>query len=212
MAQAEQPVQRRLFVLEQHVTRPLDYAVNEGRHELRDCGVELRFDGESVSLSWQGFGPAAFVLPGARQLRAGSWTPVEDGARVSWAGRDWVFVPHVLPDSDPAPVRGVSLNRHGTGFPVNAALLVVNGTDRGNFFRLRTEPYQLTTEVQVRGQQGEDGVTLQIVVHRVADAGQVRVDGQAVEPGSTVPLVDNQTLEIAASERGPALTVQAVVA
>ena len=199
-------------MLEQHVARPLDYAVNEGRHELRDCGVELRFDGETVQLSWQGFGPAAFVLPGARQLRAGSWTPVEDGARVSWAGRDWVFVPHALPDSAPAPVRGVSLNRHGTGFPVNAALLVLSGTDRGNFYRVRTEPYQLSAEVQVRGRKDDDGVALEIVVHRVADAGQVRVDGQAIEPGSAVPLTDSQILEIDASERGPALTVQAVVA
>ena len=210
--QPKQPVQRRLFVLEQHVTRPLDYAVNEGRHELRDCGVELKFDGAAVALSWQGFGPAAFVLPGARQLRAGSWTQVEDGARVSWAGRDWVFVPYELPDAAPAPVRGVSLNRHGTGFPVNAALLVLSSTDRGNFYRVRTEPYQLTAEVQMRGRNDNDSVVLEVVVHPVADAGQVRVDGQAIEPGSSVPMTRNQTLEIDASERGPALTVRTVIA
>ncbi len=212
MAKRKKPVQRRVFVLEQGVVRPLDYAVKEGAHVLRDCGVELNYDGVRVSLSWQGFGPAAFVLPGARQLRKGNWTAVEEGARVSWAGRDWVFVQHVMADDAPPPQRGVCLNAHGTGFPVNAALLAVDGKDHGNFYRVRTEPYQLTVEVQVRGRKEDDGVALEVIVHPVADAGQVRLDNKALAAGSTCPMTGNQTLEIAASERGPALTVQTVLA
>jgi hypothetical protein len=212
MAQPEKPIQRRVFVLEQGVVRPLDYAVCEGRHELRDCGVELAFDGERVALSWQGFGPAAFLLPGARQLRKGNWTTVEEGARVSWAGRDWVFLQHAMADALPPPSRGVCLNSHGTGFPVNAALLSVVGKDHGNFYRVRTEPYQLTAEVQVRGRKDDEGVTLEATVHRVADTGQVRLDGQALAPDTTATMTGNQTLEIDASERGPALTVQTVLA
>ena len=212
MAQPEKPVLSRLFVLEQNVARPLDYAVDQGHHELRDCGVNLKFVGDIVALSWQGFGPTAFVLPGARRLRAGTWTKVEDGARVTWAGRDWIFVPHALPGDASAPKRGVSLNSHSSGFPVNAALLVVDGTDRGNFYRVRTEPYQLSVEVQVRGRNEDDGVALEIQVHAVADKGQVRLDGKALKPGASAALSRDQTLEIAASERGPALTVQAVLA
>ena len=212
MAKAESPVCRRVFMLEQNVTRPLDYAVDEGRHELRDCGIELNFDGETVTATWQGFGPTAFVLPGARQLRSGTWTPVEEGARVSWAGRDWIFIPHDLPGAEPAPKRGVSLNSHGTGFPVNAALLAIAGRDRGNFYRVRTEPYQLSAEVRIRGHEEDGAVALEVMVHKVADPDQVRLDGQAIEPGASAPMTRDQTLEIDASERGPALTVQAVLA
>lgn len=202
----------RLFILEQNLAHPLDQAVSEGRHELRDCGVELNFDGDQVSLAWQGYGPSAFVLPGARQLRKGTWTRVEQGARVSWAGRDWIFVPHVLPGDGKAPIRGVSLNKGGTGFPTNAVLLVVEGKDRGNFYRFRTEPGEVAPEVTFHAHKTEGGHELRLTVRRGAGAERVRIDGQVIAPDTTVTLEADQTISIEAHDRGAAITVLVIEA
>ncbi len=205
----------RLFVLEQGVSRPLDYALSEGSHELRDCGVRLRLDGSEVILSWLGTGPAAFVLPGARQLRIGQWLTVEEGARVSWAGRDWIFVAHALAGDDAAPPRGICLNANGTGFPANALMLVVGGKDRGNFYRCRSEAFEPSPGVtlrSVRSDDAADGDAPTLGVSARVPEGLVLVDDEPVAPDTTLRLAADQTLTIAATTDNPAMTLQVVLA
>lgn len=143
--------QRRLFVLEEGVGHPFDVALGPGAHDLRDLGVRLDFDGESTRATWLGFGPTAFALPGVRQLRASDALRLQDGDRISWAGRQWRLLRHDLPGDERAPPRGICRNIGGAGRPLDALLLYVEGSERGNFVRARTEPVEWAPGAWLRG-------------------------------------------------------------
>jgi hypothetical protein len=181
----------RLFVLERGVDRPLDLALAPGRHELRDLGVVVDFDGERVRASSLGFGPSAFALPGTRALRVGAPTALQPGDTLSWAGRSWLLFTHPLPGAGRAPPRGLCKNAHGTGHPLDAVLLVVAGGERGNFFRVRSEPLQWAPNAFVRGQLDGDGAL------RV----EVRYKGRADADGGDgyTPVADDAVLSAAAA-------------
>ena len=143
--------QRRLFVLEEGVGHPFDVALGPGQHDLRDLGVRLDFDGETTRASWLGFGPTAFALPGVRQLRASEALRLQDGDRISWAGRQWRLLRHDLPGTDRAPPRGICRNVGGAGHPLDAVLLLIEGGERGNFLRVRTEAVEWAPGAWLRG-------------------------------------------------------------
>ncbi len=143
--------QQRLFLLELQVEHPYDLALGPGRHELRDLGVRVDFDGETVTAAWLGHGPTAFLLPGVRQLRVGEPARVQDGDRLAWAGRSFAFVRHELAGDDRAPPRGVCKNANAAGHPLPALLLCVQGPERGNFYRVRSQPCEFGPLAYVRG-------------------------------------------------------------
>ena len=143
--------QQRLFLLELQVEHPYDLALGPGRHELRDLGVRVDFDGEAVTAAWLGHGPTAFLLPGVRQLRVGEPMRVQDGDRLAWAGRSFAFVRHALAGEERAPPRGVCKNANATGHPLPALLLCVQGPERGNFYRVRSQSCEFGPLAYVRG-------------------------------------------------------------
>jgi len=194
---ADPASQPRLFVLEQGRDRPSDYSVGAGPTEMLDVPLKLRFDGTNVRVAARGYGPSVFVLPGARRVQVGSWTRVEPGARVSWAGRDWTFLVGRLPGDAAAPPRGVLLNGHAAGHPDNAVLLEVQGDERGNFWRFRSEPAELVDGVDFRAVRDDEALELHLrVADTPANNGRVEIDGEPVTPGTTVTLAAGQLVRI----------------
>ena len=173
----------RLFVLEVGARRPVDVALGPGRHELRDCGVEVALAADGTRVAGLGHGPTAFLLPGARRLFAGSWLRAEGRTSVSWAGREWVFVTATLTGTAPVPPRAVSLHLHAPGHAVRAILVIDDGTDRGGFLRCHTEPQLLTAGVAFGATRAKDG-TEQLHLRVRAPALAVQVGADVVAPGS----------------------------
>ncbi len=198
------PAQARVFVLEQGAPHPRDVALPPGRHELRDCGVAVDFDGARVTVSWLGFFPSAFLLPSPRQLQRGRGLPVEPSDRIAWAGREWKVLPHDLPGDQGAPARGTSLNEREQGTPVQAVLLLTRGKDRGNFLRVRTSPTSLAPGVEVRAtlddEHPADRPALVLHVSKDLAQGAVQVDDTPVPPGSELPLTAEQRLTFAGDD------------
>lgn len=186
--------QRRLFVLEQGIAHPFDSALPPGRHDLSDAGVVIDFDGEVAKAAWHGFFPSVFLLPSPRQLQRGRFTRLSMDDRISWAGREWTTISHVLPGSDDAPIRGICLNRRGTGRPLNGVLLLIEGKDRGNFLRLRTEPTELAPGVTIRG--NTDDSTLELRISRDVGDKRVAIDDKAVGGGQTHEVRSEQRITI----------------
>jgi len=210
--------QSRLFVLEMGMNRPLDYALSHGTHELKDCGVILHLDPAAadestlhVTASWLGYGPRAFLLPGARQLQKGQWTQAEDRARISWAGREWLFVAHVLRGDGTVLPKGICLNGGAAGFPAPALLVVETGKDRGNFYRFRTQPFTVAPGVMFLSVRAKDGTeSMHLRVSKAAPA--VLLDGDAVLPGTDQVIVSEQLLAIGDSADLAALTARVILA
>lgn len=203
------PTQSRVFVLELGMHRPLDYALGQGTHDLKECGVAIHLDGTEVSVAWLGHGPRAFLLPGARQLQKGQWQNAEDRCRVAWAGREWLFVAHELGGLGSAPPRGICLNSGGPGFAASGFLLVEQGPDRGNFHRFRTEPTALARGVLIQAQterdkkgapkDGSETLHLRLLADtQVA----VALDGQPVRPGQDVVLRSEQVVTLQGPDAG----------
>lgn len=193
-AQAELP---RLFVLEEGVAHPLDVALGHGEHELRDLGVRLRFGPDGVRASWLGFGPTAFALPGVRQLRAGDALLLADGDVISYAGRSWRLTSAALPGQDRAPPRGVCKNAGGAGRPLDALLLVVQGPDRGNFHRARTEATELAPGAWLRGRVDDDVVVLEVRASRAGDVSLLADAGETPLPAGNWVTVEAGTRVVA---------------
>lgn len=210
--------QSRLFVLEMGMNRPLDYALSHGTHELKDCGVILHLDPAAadegalhVTASWMGYGPRAFLLPGARQLQKGQWTQAEDRARISWAGREWLFVAHVLRGDGAVPPKGICLNGAAAGFPAPALLMVETGKDRGNFYRFRTEPFAIAPGVAFLSVRAKDGTeSMHLRVSKAAPV--VALDGDAVAAGTDQVILSEQLLSIGDSADLAGLTARVIVA
>ena len=181
-------------MLEQGVAHPVDAALPPGTHALSDCGVEVSFDGEVAAAAWLGFFPSAFLLPSPRQLQRGRFTTLSNDDRVSWAGREWTTISHSLPGADDAPIRGMCLNRRGTGHPLNGVLLLTAGQDRGNFLRLRTEPTELAPGVSIRGEAENSALTLRIA--RDLGDDRVSIDGVALRGPATTAVSAEQTITI----------------
>jgi hypothetical protein len=211
-------VTARVFVLELGHARPLDYALAQGTHELKDLGVLLSLEGQEIGVSWLGHGPRAFLLPGARQLQKGQWQTAEDRARISWAGRDWLLLAHALPGDAAVPERGLCLNAHGLGFPMAALLVAEQGPERGHFWRFRTSPTDVARGVKIVAVQPRDrsGRTLpgaETLHLRVAtDAPPVTLDGQSVTPGSDVLLPADATLTLQSHDDTPGLRAHVLLA
>lgn len=197
----------RLFVLEQGKDRPSDYCVGEGTTDMLDCPVSVRFGGGKIHATGKGYGPSVFVLPGARRVQPGSWTAVEPGAQVSWAGRDWLFMAGELPGSAAVPPRGVLLNGHGTGHAQNAVLLEIQGDDRGNFWRFRSEPVELAPGVLFTTAATDDGLLLELKLRAGVAAERVQLDDKPVAPGTTTALSPGQRIRIAEDGATPITVV-----
>jgi len=201
----------RLLVLELGMARPQDFALSQGTHELKECGVKLDLRGTDVAVAWLGHGPRAFLLPGARALSSDQWQSAEDRARVSWAGREWLFLAHELAGDAAPPPRGICLNGGAPGFPAGAVLLVESGIQRGNFYRFRTEPFELGRGVLfhvVRAKDGSESLHVRV-------AGDTRcaatLDGAPLSPGSDTPLMAEQVLAVTDSADATHETVRVVL-
>lgn len=205
----------RVFVLELGHARPLDYALAQGTHELKDLGVLVSLDGHEFGVSWLGHGPRAFLLPGARQLQKGQWQTAEDRARISWAGRDWLLLAHALPGLEPVPERGLCRNAHGLGFPLPALLIAEAGPERGHFWRFRTSPTELAPGVSVLGVQPRDRSgkpgpqTLQL--RTAPQAIGVTLDEQPVAAGREVPLGADSVLTLTQHDGTTALRARVLL-
>lgn len=205
------PGQARLFVLEIGQTRPIDHALSQGTHEIKDLGVLIAVDEGEISVSWLGHGPRAFLLPGARQLAKGQWNIAEDRARISWAGRDWLLVAQDLPGSAPVPPMGVSLNANGLGFPALALLVAEQGKDRGNFWRFRTVPTDIGRGVRIVANRAKDG-TESLHLRLTGDATPTTLDGQPLAPGSDTLLRGAQLVTVADTTDAPGLQARVLLA
>ncbi|MSP91942.1 MAG: hypothetical protein EXR79_09125 [Myxococcales bacterium] len=189
----------RLFVLEVGARRPVDVALGPGRHELRDCGVEVALDDNGTRVAGLGHGPTAFLLPGARRLYAGAWVIAAAGTRVSWAGREWVLVTTKLAGSEPVPPRAVSLHLHAPGLAARAVLVIEQGKDRGGFLRVHTEPQLLAAGVAVGAVRAKDGAeTLRLRVHPAGPA--VHVGADPLEPGHDRTVANGDRVVVGAAE------------
>lgn len=183
--------QRRLFVLEEGVGHPFDVALAPGQHDLRDLGVRLAFDGDATRATWLGFGPTAFALPGVRQLRASDALRLQDGDRISWAGRQWRLLRHDLPGDERAPPRGICRNLGAAGHPLDALLLYVEGSERGNFVRARTEPVEWAPGAWLRGhvasREGDADGTIVVEVRGAAVTFEATAPGAAADAAAPDP-------------------------
>jgi hypothetical protein len=200
----------RLLVAELTQKRPSDLALGVGLHELRDAGVELALGDCDLRATSLGFGPTAFLLPGARRLARGAWATVEDSARISYAGREWVLVRHMLAGDSPAVSRGVCLNPHAPGFPARSALLCLDGTDRGNFWRLRTEPVSVAPGVTItalRAKDGSESLTLRVQ----AGAPETDLRDTTVAPGSEHALNSGDVIALRPDHDSAGMTLQLLV-
>ena len=202
----------RLFVLELGMARPQDYALSQGTHELKECGVRLELRGTDVAVGWLGQGPRAFLLPGARALSSEQWLAAENRARVSWAGREWLFLAHELAGDAAPPPRGICLNGAAAGFPAGALLLVEEGKQRGNFYRFRTEPFELGRGVHflvVRAKDGTEALHLRVARDARCTAS---LDGAPLTPGSDTLLAAEQVLAVTDPADGSQETVRVLLA
>lgn len=205
------PQHVRLLVLELGMARPQDYALSQGVHELKECGVRVSLQGNAVSVGWLGQGPRAFLLPGARALSTEQWHAAEDRARVSWAGREWLFLAHDLGGDAVPPPRGICLNGAGSGFPAAAVLLVQDGKHRGNFYRFRTEPFELGRGVHFQALRHKDGSD-QLAVQVARDARcNITLDGSLLEAGSQTLLGAEQVLCVVDPADSSSETVRVVL-
>jgi len=210
--------QQRVFVLEIGGSRPFDVALGLGTHELKDCGVMLQLDYRAMTASSLGHGPRAFLLPsqaeesgGPRELQKGQWDEVQDRARLRWAGREWLILRHALTGLPAAPARGICLNATGSGLPAAALLLVEDGKDRGNFYRIRTAALRPAPGVEVVAVRAKDG-TERLSVRVGRDAPAITLDAEPVPRDSQVPLRNGQKLVVAESPQESRLTLRVFVA
>ena len=210
-ASSPTPQHSLLLVLELGMARPQDYALSQGTHELKECGVRVSLQGNAVSVGWLGQGPRAFLLPGSRALSTEQWLAAEDRARISWAGRDWLFLAHALSGDAAPPPRGICLNSAGSGFPATAVLLVQDGKHRGNFYRFRTEPFELGRGVHFQALRHKDGSD-QLAVQVAGDARcSVSLDGTLLESGSQTLVSAEQVLCVTDPADASSETVRVVL-